>query len=105
SYDGLGRRVRKVAGGVTYGYVYDGWEILRETRSDGLPVTYIHGPGNDEPLVRLAAGGEMTFFHADALGSILATSDSSGNIVEWRRYDPWGNLELGAEHAGYAFTG
>jgi RHS repeat-associated protein len=105
SYDALGRRVRKVAGGVTYAYVYDGWDILRETRSDTGPVTYIHGPATDEPLVALPANGDRKYLHADALQSIVAVSDDAGNIVESRRYDAWGNLDSGPPPGLFGFTG
>ncbi len=33
------------------------------------------------------------FLHRDYLGSILAISDTSGEILEKRHYDPWGKLE------------
>ena len=52
-YDGLGRRIEKVANGQTKRYVYDGEDILLEY--DGANVvqaTYTHGPGIDEPLSR-----------------------------------------------------
>ncbi|MFN8091783.1 MAG: RHS repeat-associated core domain-containing protein [Vicinamibacteria bacterium] len=43
--------------------------------------------------------------HADGLGSIVATTDAAGNVTSRRQYDTWGNLELGADQPGYAFTG
>jgi RHS repeat-associated protein len=32
-------------------------------------------------------------------------TDSTGAVVETRQYDAWGNLEVGADQPGYAFTG
>ena len=47
SYDSLGRRVEKVAGGVTTTYTYAGLSILREVRG-ATTLKYLHG-GLDEP--------------------------------------------------------
>jgi len=102
-YDLFGRRVRKVAGGVTTSYTYDGADIVRESRGGDL-LRYVHGPGIDEPLA-VDAGETRSYLHADGLGSIVATTDASGNVTSRRQYDAWGNLEVGADQPGYAFTG
>ncbi|CBK41450.1 protein of unknown function, Rhs family [Nitrospira defluvii] len=52
-YDGLGRRIEKVANGQTTRYIYDGEDILLEYNgSNVLQATYTHGPGIDEPVSR-----------------------------------------------------
>jgi len=52
-YDGLGRRIEKVANGQTKRYIYDGEDILLEyDGSNVLQARYTHGPGIDEPLSR-----------------------------------------------------
>jgi len=52
-YDGLGRRIEKVANGQTTRYIYDGEDILLEySGSNVLQATYTHGPGIDEPVSR-----------------------------------------------------
>lgn len=104
-YDPLGRRVEKVAAGIVYSYLHDGMDILRETRSDGTAYTYLHGPGIDEPLARIDQAGQAAYYHADGLGSIVKMTDSTGNVIQTRQYDAWGNLEVGADQPGYAFTG
>jgi RHS repeat-associated protein len=108
-YDPSGRRVEKVAGGKTYRYAYSGMDILRETVTDGSGTTtyrYIHGPGIDEPLAREnVTAGTVEYYHADGLGSIVATTNQAGTIVSTRQYDAWGNLEIGASDPGYAFGG
>jgi YD repeat-containing protein len=48
-YDPIGRRVQKVAGGVTTSYTYDGADILREVRG-ATTLKHIHGLNLDEPL-------------------------------------------------------
>jgi len=108
AYDPLGRRVAKLAGGVTTSYTYDGMDILREAVDDGASTTsyrYIHGPGIDEPLARIDHAGQASYYHADGLGSIVRMTSQAGDIVQSRQYDAWGNPELGADLPGYAFTG
>ncbi|MBK9112495.1 MAG: hypothetical protein IPM88_12670 [Nitrospira sp.] len=52
-YDGLGRRIEKVANGQMQRYVYDGEDILLEYDGNNLlQAGYTHGPGIDEPLSR-----------------------------------------------------
>jgi RHS repeat-associated protein len=110
AYDAFGRRVQKVAGGVSAVYAYDGSEILKETRSDHTSYLYIHGPRFDEPLGREDQAGNRVYYHADGLGSITKITDASGAVVHSYQYDPWGNIEsdtgsLNVDGVKYAFTG
>jgi len=103
AYDPRGRRVEKVAGGVTTSWTYDGSEILREA-AGSTTLKYVFGPGIDEPLAT-DDGSALSYFHADALGSVAKTTSAAGVVTLTRRYDAWGNLELGATTSGFAFTG
>ena len=103
SYDPAGRRVEKVAGGVTIAYTYDRIDILREVRGS-TTLKYVHGPGLDEALA-VDDGGQLSYFHTDALGSIVRTTNTAGAVTLVRQYDAWGNLETGSGESGYAFTG
>jgi RHS repeat-associated protein len=108
TYDPLGRRVEKIAGAVTHSYAYDGMDVLRETVTNGATSTtyrFIHAPGVDQPLAKEdVATGALTYFHADGLGSIVATTDQAGVVTSSITYDAWGNIETGTP-APYAFTG
>ncbi len=104
AYDPNGRRVEKVAGGVTTSYLYDGAEVLREVTS-GAALKFVHGRGVDEPLAREDGSGTLTYFHADGLGSIVKRTSQVGAVVHEYRYDAWGNIETGASEPGYSFTG
>ena len=87
AYDPLGRRVEKVAGGVTTSYSYDGVAILREARGATV-VKYIHGRGIDDPL-GIDDGTALSYYQADGLGSIAGLVDPDG----LQSYDPnsaWG---------------
>jgi RHS repeat-associated protein len=106
--DPLGRRIERAAAGITTKYLYDGQNILRRTQTDATGtqvLTYIQGPGLDDPLAKEDNSGALVYYHADALGSILATTSQAGSVVSTRRYDAWGNLEAGASESDYAFTG
>jgi RHS repeat-associated protein len=103
AYDPSGRRVEKVAGGVTTAWAYDGDAILRETRG-GVTYRFIHGLGIDEPVAR-EQGSARQYYHADALGGILKMTDAAGAVALTREYDAWGKLEAGGDQPGYAFTG
>jgi RHS repeat-associated protein len=103
SYDALGRRVEKVAVGVTATYTYAGGDVLRSI-SGGSTLSFVHGPRIDEPLA-LDDGSAFTYFHADGLGSIAKTTNLTGAVILTRQYDAWGSLEAGTTEAGYAFTG
>jgi RHS repeat-associated protein len=103
SYDPLGRRVEKVAGGVTASYTYDDEDVLREARG-ATTLKYVHGQGMDEPLAS-DDGAALAYFHTDALGSVVRVTDATGGVALTRQYDAWGNLQTSGAQAGYAFTG
>jgi uncharacterized protein RhaS with RHS repeats len=88
---------------VTTSYTYDVANILREARGSAT-FKYVHGDGIDRPL-GVDDGTTLTYFHADALGSIAKSTDPAGAVIATRRYDAWGTLDLGSGQSGYAFTG
>jgi RHS repeat-associated protein len=105
TYDGLGRRAQKVAGGVTRTFVYDGEDILEERLSSGGTIRYVHGPGIDQPLASVDGAGAVGYFLADHLGSIVQTTNAAAQLTLTRQYDPYGNILAGQATSGYAFTG
>jgi RHS repeat-associated protein len=104
AFDPKGRRVQKVAGGVSTSFLYDGGAILQQT-SGSTALKFLHGSGIDEPMANLGASGALTFYHADGLGSVVKNTNSSGTVTSTYQYDPWGNIQTGATQGGYAFTG
>jgi RHS repeat-associated protein len=105
SYDGQGRRSQKTAGGVTRTYIYDDEDIIEERVSSGQTVSYVHGPGIDQPLAQRDGNGVVSYYLADHLGSIVQVTNSAGAAALTREYDPWGNPLEGSLTSGYAFTG
>ena len=101
-YDPLGRRVEKVAGGVTTNYTYESDDIQREGNGS-TTLKYVHGPGIDEPLAA-DDGSSLTYFQTDSLGSVVKNTSSTGSVTLTRQYDAWGNIQVGTTTPGYAFT-
>ena len=112
AYDPLGRRVEirhsRVPDAFPTTMVYDGDDILRTSSGNPFSWTtstaYIHGPGVDEPLALQDQLGALTYYHADGLGSVVASTNASGALASTTRYDAWGNIEAGYPSV-YAFTG
>jgi RHS repeat-associated protein len=85
------------SGNVVTSFLYDGTDLVGEYNSAGtLLRRYIPGPGVDEPLVWFEGSAASTaaatarYFHADALGSIVAVSDASGAAHSTYSYGPYG---------------
>ncbi len=73
-------------------YVYDREDILFELDASGNIITeYLHGPGIDEPIAMIR-GGQTYYYHADVLGSIIAITNSAGQVVQRYEYDSFGNI-------------
>jgi RHS repeat-associated protein len=106
-YDGLGRRIEKVAGGQTKRYVYDGEDILLEyDGANVLQARYTHGPGIDEPIA-VTKGGSTFFYHQDGLGTVTDLTDSTGATAKSYSYDAYGTIvdQTGTVEQPYTYTG
>jgi len=96
-YDGLGRRIEKevtetAVTNVTQ-YIYDNEDILLELDgSNNIIARYTHGPGIDEPLI-MEKSGMSSFYHTDALGSIMELTDNFGVVVQSYTYSSFGKIE------------
>jgi RHS repeat-associated protein len=92
-YDGLSRMIEYDTA-VSTRFVYDGSNLIAEVDNPSGNVLrrYVHGPGDDEPLVWYEGAGtsDRRWQHADERGSIIAVSDGSGNSIAINSYDPWG---------------
>jgi RHS repeat-associated protein len=106
-YDGLGRRIEKVANGQTKRYIYDGEDILLEyDGANVLQARYTHGPGIDEPIA-VTKGGSTFFYHQDGLGTVTDLTDSAGATAKSYSYDAYGNIleSPGTVDQPYTYTG
>jgi hypothetical protein len=97
-YDHSGRRTAKMYDNTTTYYIYDGDHVIAEYEVSGggeavLARKYIYGPGIDRPVALIDVDGESEnryYYHTDALGSVVALSNSSGLLVESYKYSPYG---------------
>lgn len=105
TYDGVGRRASKSAGGLTHRYVYDDSDIIEDRLDGGTTLRTVHGPQIDQPLASVDGNGTVSYYLADHLGSIVQTTDASSQVTLTRQYDPWGRITAGGNASGYAFTG
>jgi RHS repeat-associated protein len=106
-YDGLGRRIEKVANGQTKRYIYDGEDILLEyDGANVLQARYTHGPGIDEPIA-VTKGASTFFYHQDGLGTVTDLTDSTGATAKSYAYDAYGNIleSPGTLDQPYTYTG
>jgi RHS repeat-associated protein len=77
-------------------YVYDGDHCIAEYNAyDQLKRKYIYGPGVDEPVCMIdtmTSPPVTSYYHFDALGSVVALTNASGNTVEVYEYDVYGRV-------------
>jgi len=57
---------------------------------------YIYGPGIDQPvcMIEVADSNAVYYYHFDALGSVVALSDSSGDTVQTYEYSIYGQVTV-----------
>lgn len=91
-YDALSRRIQKtvVSTGSTTNYYYCGDQVIEERNtSNAVQATYVFGISVDDVL-QMQRGSNTYYYHKNHLGSVVALTDSSGNLVERYGYDPFG---------------
>lgn len=70
--------------------------IVDKSTSKEKHIIYIEGTPYQSNIVLLKnftdSGAKFVFLHKDYLGSILAITDQSGDVLESRHFDAWGNL-------------
>jgi RHS repeat-associated protein len=106
SYMGL-RTYRKDNAGVITNYYWSLSslpQVINETDGSGnSKASYILGTG----VIAIKVSGVKKYYITDALGSVLALTDSSGNVTDKYEYGPFGELmsSTGTSYNPYRFTG
>jgi len=89
-YDALGRRIQKDIDGMITNFYYDGARVIEEQDSNGsTTATYVYGTWIDD-ILSMTRSGNTYFYHHNALGSVTALTDATGNIAERYEYDAYG---------------
>ena len=110
TYDAKDRLLSLSKNGNSAKFLYDGADLIAEFSSSGaVQRRYVHGPSVDEPLLWYEGSGfsNKRFLHADQTGSVIATTSSSGGLLNINRYDAYGqknssNLTYASR---FAYTG
>jgi RHS repeat-associated protein len=106
-YDDSGRRIQKTVGSTSTNFLYDGPDIVNQYDNNWMSplASYTHGPGTDDPIMRVA-GGTTQFYHQDGIGSVVGVTNQSGVTDGTVRYDAWGNkIPLTGTIPQYGYTG
>lgn len=105
-YDPLGRLFQVSGSSGSTQFLYDGDQLTAEFDGNGsLTHAYVHGPGNDDPLVWYPGGDPARWYHRDHQGSIVATaSGPSGTLVGINTYDEYG-IPGSANTGRFQYTG
>ena len=83
-------------------------EIKHNTQTNEVEfVTYIGGDGYTAPVVLKSDGTTQNYLylHRDYLGSIVAITNKTGQVVEKRLFDAWGLIVKVQDGAGNVLTG
>ncbi|OHB79807.1 MAG: hypothetical protein A2Z25_07690 [Planctomycetes bacterium RBG_16_55_9] len=109
-HDVLNRRIEKKVNGFSTRYVYDSDHVIAEyDGNNNLLRKYIYGLCTDEPIcmIEVADSNSVYYYHFDALGSVVALSDSNGDTVQTYEYSVYGEVAVeDANHTNpYMFAG
>jgi YD repeat-containing protein len=99
-YDYLGRRVVKSSGEATSTFLYRDLDLIAQTGEGAA--SFVFGPDIDQPLAMIK-DGDVKYFVADGLGTIVATTDVSGTPTYTAVYGVWGNLRAESGHRDSPF--
>ncbi|MEP6787797.1 MAG: RHS repeat-associated core domain-containing protein [Acidobacteriota bacterium] len=107
TYDPAGRLGLVTAGANATRLLYDGDDLIAEYNGSGtLLRRWVHGPGEDEPLVQYEGADLLTkrFLHADQQGSVIAQTDAVGAMTFINRYDEYG-IPASTNSGRFQYTG
>jgi RHS repeat-associated protein len=93
TYDPTGRLSRVVQGANDTKFEHLGPRLVIERNGAGTILRrYVHGPGDDEPVVWYEGAGLSTrrFLHTDERGSVIAVSNAAGTSIATNKYDEYG---------------
>ncbi len=105
-YDGYNRRVRQqTAAGTNYSLYNSGGQLMLRQNPAAMR-TFALYLGKDLIAERdiSATANTVRYQHTDVLGSVIAESNSAGNITSSSVYQPFGE-RVGGQKVGVGFTG
>jgi len=103
-YDATGRLSSRTANSATTSFLYNGSEVVLDRVSDGTQVDYLNGIGTDNKLRQASSATGTLYFLQDQLGSTTALTGPSGNVVELKQYEPFGDSQ-NSSFTRYTYSG
>jgi hypothetical protein len=106
-YDPTGRISKLTKGSTTKKYEHLGPRlVIDRDASNNIVNRYVHGPGDDEPVVWYVGSGLTTkrWLHSDERGSVIAVSDASGLATAVNRYDEYGIPAIATNEGTFQYT-
>ena len=89
--DAFGRMVSSTSGSTTTDYLFDGAEIIQEKVGANAPTYYTRGFGGQ--LISRSGGGDpLSYYHHDAIGSVVALTDNTGALTNTYSYTAFGEV-------------
>ncbi|MFN0063670.1 MAG: RHS repeat domain-containing protein [Myxococcaceae bacterium] len=108
-YDANGLRTQQVTPTGVTKYVLDGASVLEELDAGNQQKAhYLSNPQGIDDMFAFTQGGNTYFPLADALGSLYAVSNSSGQVTRSYSYDVYGernNVSGASPELAFGFTG
>jgi RHS repeat-associated protein len=97
-YDAAGHLVRKDTTGVIERYfLWDGGNLLAELNATGTGKVAEYSYNGMDNLHALIVGGSKYYAHSDALGNVIALTDSVQFTKRFYDYDAWGKAAGGSD--------
>ncbi len=93
-YDPLKRQAQKEVNTTKTRFIYSGWQRIADYDGAGTMLRrFVYGVGLDEPLLELDSFSNIVCIHHEKLGSIIARSDDSGDLLNSYSYSPFGESD------------
>ena len=93
TYDAFGRRISQVVDGDAMYVVYDRQHAWADFDVSQTAIArYLFGDSVDEVIARNRVSETTSWYHTDALGSVVQISDDTGAVMASRSFDSYGQV-------------
>ncbi|WP_419571477.1 RHS repeat domain-containing protein [Rheinheimera sp.] len=105
AYDGYNRRIKQqTAAGVSYSLYNSAGQLMMRQNPSALRSFSLYLGNNLVAERDIGSSNTIRYQHTDALGSVIAESNTAGTITSSSAYQPFGE-RIGGQKTGLGFTG